>query len=90
MSITTRDVNEIQRAHDVLVSLVLDEKLLKATVAEDSRHLVVPTLNVLCWILNHEHNNRFADDLAVLERQLDALGVVVLDLGSLHEGERPQ
>jgi hypothetical protein len=63
---------EIQRAHDLfgLVSLASDvfghepgENMLLTCVAPD----------VLCWVLEHDHNQRFADDLERIERALKPL-----------------
>jgi hypothetical protein len=90
MAIPMRDVNEVQRAHDLLVSLALDEKLLQAAVTLESRPYILYALNVLCWVLKHDHNVSFALSLTKLEAALKGLGVTVLDLGSLHEGERLQ
>jgi hypothetical protein len=88
MTITLRDAAEIQRAHDVLVSLVLDPELMERAVTPESRPYIIYALNTLCWVLRHDHNQSFTESLAKLEATLKGLGVHVLDLGSLHEGER--
>jgi hypothetical protein len=67
----TRDVREIQVAHDELVGVILGEAPMPAgfTLDELNRFACV-----LCWVLGHDHNPQFGDRLATFRRELERLG----------------
>jgi len=70
----TRDEDEIQKAHDILAQLLLDEEALLA--AEPNllrRHEMASIAETLCWVLRHDHNTRFAERLKRIYDRLEAL-----------------
>lgn len=71
-----RDREEIQRAHDILASALFDPRIRAAVarLAIEDEVLVRTALDALCWVLNHEHNQSFAQNLAELEEELRAAG----------------
>jgi hypothetical protein len=83
-----RTPQEVQRAHDILVNLIVDEELREAvTGAEDSRRTLRALMNsadVLCWLLGHDHNRNFAENLEGLQEFLLARGYILIDTGELH------
>ena len=83
LTIDLRTPDEVQRAHDLLIGLVLNEKLFHQIVEEDTRPLIIAALDVLCWTLNHKHNTLFASNLVLLEQMLADLGVRLRDTGKL-------
>ena len=74
-----RDVDEIQRAHDLLVSLITDDTL-RAQVVNPAHHERLSiAADVLCWALHHDHNRVFAENLAAFEQRMKQLGVELID-----------
>lgn len=74
-----RSFDEVQYAHDTLwaihtgeVELPLDETAIKA---------VEISLNVLCWVLKHEHNKMFGTVLAQLRNLIEGAGYAVVNQG---------
>jgi len=63
---------EIQRAHDQLVGIVLQEVPLPIDVSE--HRLMRAALDVLCWVLDHDHNVAFAENLTMLEERCREIG----------------
>lgn len=63
---------EIQRAHDVLIGVILREA--KVEASEGDKQRLVACCNVLCWVLEHEHNPGFAKLLGEVERAIYAAG----------------
>lgn len=55
-----RTEDEVQKAHDVFWEFCHNEKL-RAEVARTPRQLEIlnRTLDVLCWMLRHDHNENF-------------------------------
>lgn len=70
-----RDEQEIQRAHDILEAVLLAE--VKIPLGEEDRLMITAATDVLCWILHHDHNSVFADNLANLERLIAKAGYVL-------------
>jgi hypothetical protein len=71
-----RPAVEIQRAHDLLHALVTGEFTLAVLSADDLKHLHA-CLDVLCWVLRHDHNKHFAGNLTSVEHELNQAGVVL-------------
>jgi hypothetical protein len=69
-----RSRDEIQHAHDVLAFIVTTPKLRKALVKEDAVDRLTAALDVLCWMLRHDHNRTFASNLARLENAMATMG----------------
>lgn len=67
--------DEIQRAHDLLVGIVLDSELFDQLVNADDHQGLICSLDVLCWVLGHDHNTSFAQNIRKLELRLEALGI---------------
>jgi hypothetical protein len=86
---------EIQRAHDILVAVILDEQLRERMFHGNAdTNLVFECLkanaDVLCWALGHRHNTTFESNLKDIERAMQELGYVLHDAGRpLPPGERP-
>lgn len=58
-----RSQDDIQEAHDRLVGILTGDVPNPFTNPESNRDLNIAA-GVLCWILEHEHNTAFADNLA--------------------------
>jgi hypothetical protein len=70
-----REWQEVQRAHDLLIPIVTGEVPHPCPEQAVEIHLA---LDVLCWVLRHEHNTKFASNLAHLEDWLARQGVIVI------------
>jgi hypothetical protein len=82
-----RSAVEIQRAHDVLTTVLLDPALRERILGGDRNvRAVIAAIDVLCWVLGHAHNVTFEGNVAAIERSMKRLGCVMIDLGSLHPG----
>ena len=81
-----RSPDDIQRAHDILVSLILDPAFWAAADG-DTLLALMAQADVLCWILHHDHNTRFALALESIEKRLAEYGVVIVDTGCLQTRE---
>ena len=69
-----RSREEIDRAHDLLVQLRLDQPVLDRVIHTADQHRLNAAIDVLCWILRHEHSRTFANILTDIELRLAALG----------------
>lgn len=65
---------EIQRAHDILVEIILKRVPNPFPGAEQ---FIIANADVLCWILNHDHNTTFRDNLAKIETYLEHQGLIL-------------
>lgn len=70
-----REREEIQRAHDRLVSVITGE--VKIEMCDEDKTSLHHATDVLCWILLHEHNGAFAENLFNLETELAQKGYVL-------------
>lgn len=76
-----RSPTELQRAHDLLIGLLLDTDFPR--VADEAEvAMIMSQANVLCWALGHRHNTKFAQILLDIERNMADQGVVVVDRGA--------
>src|ERR1051326_3036113 len=64
---------EVQRAHDVLVALILGEVPSPVATPAAKDDLILAA-SVLCWVLEHDHNPKFTQYLKLLEDKLRAMG----------------
>lgn len=74
-----RSVAEMQRAHDTLVGM-LANKPFRDLIVGDSQldlEMIKGNADVLCWALGHSHNKTFKQNLAAIEAELFAHGVVI-------------
>ena len=70
------DPREIQRAHDLLSALSNAPELCEMIMpSERDRALMSCALNVLCWVLAHDHANVFTENLLMVEKFLARLGL---------------
>lgn len=78
-----RSAIEIQKAHDSMVAIVLGEvpnpfnpeKKFKPDTVEE--RVFMEQLSVLCWILGHDHNPTFGNNLAVMNHELAQMGYII-------------
>jgi hypothetical protein len=73
---------EIQRAHDLLVGIVMGDAGGVLPHQRDNQ-LFCATASVLCWALQHDHNIQFGTLLAELERIAKECGFELVK-GSVH------
>lgn len=76
-----RDREEIQRAHDILAAVVLRDVQVECTTRE--REAIHFATDVLCWVLAHDHNPAFEENLFNLETELAQKGYVLEKLPEL-------
>ena len=69
-----RDSDTIQRAHDTLVGIALGDVEVPGLDPEDPGF--VGALDVLCWVLEHDHSTAFADNLRKLRAAFAAAAIV--------------
>lgn len=67
-----RDREEIQRAHDLLVGIILGDAPMP--LSDEERKIVSANVDVLCWVLEHDHNRTFATNLELAQEQTRAAG----------------
>jgi hypothetical protein len=79
-----RSHDEIQRAHDVIVGLILTPQVREQIVDEDKAFHLEICANVLCWVLHHDHNVNFATNLRDVECLLRDLGIDVEEHNGTH------
>ena len=80
--IEVRDRLEIQAAHDRLTAIVL-QRVPWPFPEGVPKAAVVSALDVLCWVLQHEHNQTFADNLKAIDAYLLSRGWSLRDGGRL-------
>jgi hypothetical protein len=66
--------DEIHAAHDRLTAIVLGEV---PCPFQEGPGILIPMLDVLCWVLDHDHNINFALNLANIDKMLGQLGFVL-------------
>jgi len=73
---------EVQMAHDRLVAIILGE--VPNPMGEDNSVKVAlhSAVDVLCWVLEHDHNQAFAENLQKIDAHLAALGFNLTDSGT--------
>lgn len=70
-----RDKDEVQKAHDQLRAVLLEEVLVpNPYIARRTKAGVTAALDALCWVLRHDHNQTFAENLHQLDKYLVAHG----------------
>lgn len=63
---------EIQRAHDVLLGVILKE--VPAALSPETVRGIHAACDALCWVLEHDHNAKFGRNLAALESAAESAG----------------
>lgn len=69
----TRDAMEVQRAHDALNNIITGTVDIGEIPPLD-RNLLRASLEVLCWVLQHDHNTAFAEHLKELRDAIREAG----------------
>lgn len=67
-----RPLIEVQRAHDILVGIILEPQLCPNPGPQ--RNALIGAADVLCWVLKHSHNSTFERNLAQYLSYAKALG----------------
>jgi len=75
------DIQEIQKAHDILCAVILGEVEIDLTPEEHKR--IQANCEALCWILGHEHNPTFGDNLINIQKAAYDRGYRLYDSGEL-------
>lgn len=57
---------EVQRAHDIMVAAILKE--IPVPMTENDRKYLGAQASGMCWMLGHDHNPAFAENLEKIER----------------------
>jgi hypothetical protein len=71
-----RSIDEVQRAHDLIVSVLTGTKDLRLRIVNTEKvNLMIAAVDALCWVLGHDHNATFATNLANLEYLLREEGI---------------
>lgn len=73
----TKPEDEIQRAHDVLTACILGE--VKIGLRPEDKKSMQVACDALCWVLNHDHNKTFANNLAMIMKKADELGYTLFE-----------
>ena len=68
--------DEIQRAHDILVFLILNQSVVEQLLDKPDRDGLCRFADVLCWVLGHAHNDSFVVFMKQIEDALLASGSV--------------
>lgn len=72
-----RTIDEIQRAHDMLAGIMLDEVPEAMRLNDENKQKMAGMACVLCWVLRHDHNKTFGNLLSMIEEACTELGVVI-------------
>jgi hypothetical protein len=81
-----REGIEIHRAHDILNAVICGDVTLPGLALDAPQPLTTYrdamrySLDVLCWVLRHDHVNGFTENLAALQDIMDAIGTQVVTL----------
>lgn len=73
-TLETRPALEVQRAHDLLVGIILLPGPAKPPPD------MIAAADVLCWVLKHDHNKTFAGNLVALETFMHSAGYSLEEL----------
>ena len=73
-----RNRADIQKAHDILVAVKLKEVPVYLDDADADK--LTAALDVLCWVLGHDHNHSFRDNLKAIEEEAAQNGAVLVAL----------
>jgi hypothetical protein len=72
-----RSVEDIEHAHDLLISLLLAEAdEMESLLGTEVLDNMVICADVLCWVLGHDHNPIFADKLRNFAKFAKLTGLV--------------
>ena len=69
-----RAETDIHRAHDIL-TLILSKELPVIMDPDTDLKPLIAAADVLCWVLEHDHNKTFAGNLERLEQFVNDCGI---------------
>lgn len=72
-----RTETELTRAHDILTAVILGEVVPGAPITPQTDMLIRVARDVLCWALQHDHNQTFANNMRILEQSIADAGYVL-------------
>ena len=75
-----RSEDEIVKAHDLLNQIISGDLPEVHPGDEQSYNLMVAAQDVLCWVLDHDHNHSFTDNLSTLRNLIGAAGYELTEL----------
>lgn len=78
---TTRPVEEIQRAHDLLVGIITGD-VPSPVQTPAAIEAMTSAAAALCWVLRHDHNPLFENYLRLVEEHLKEMGWELHDHGN--------
>ncbi len=64
-----KSLEEVAKAHDLLVAYLLEETPIE--LSPKVRLGITAACDVLCWLLNHDHNIAFAQNLEILKEKAE-------------------
>jgi hypothetical protein len=67
-----RLASEVQQAHDRIIAILAGE--VPNPFEGDIETTLIASADVLCWVLNHEHNRNFGKNLAAIDNYLAGQG----------------
>lgn len=71
-----RDVDEIQKAHDILIDVANGN--FDGGYPPGVRQAAHHSVDVLCWVLKHEHNPSFAQNIQMILNEAKRRGFIVV------------
>ena len=74
--------DELEQAHDLLVAILLGE-IPELNITPEIGALLNAAATTLCWVLDHDHNPQFENNLERLKKQIAGLDYI------LHKGRQP-
>ena len=72
-----RTQEEIQKAHDCLIGILLGDVPGGVQFEPQSRKLLEAAVSVLCWVLENEHNQNFGIFLKDIQQVYEQAGFVL-------------
>jgi len=77
-----KTTDEIYRAHDMLTAILLREVPSPFGNDTKAQTMLTSACDVLCWVLEHDHNQHFADNLRRIEEFLLERGLQLRKAGA--------
>ena len=68
-----QDEDAVVKAHDTLIAIIMGEL---PDIEIEATESMRGAADVLCWLLGHEHNEMFQDNLDKIEAYLTSHGMV--------------